>query len=188
MKSNENQVECTQNTRLKNAGMTNNRYFRMSSDELRKARDAALRLLGLCDRSKRELQERLLRKGYSVVTAEGVAGEMEALGYIDDRRYAGRFASDAVNRRNAGPQLIAAALQKKGVAGEIIDDVLSKISSDYSEADIARRALVRRLRKGSVRRDRDELRRLSDYLRRRGFAYDTIREVLKGLGEDDYIG
>ena len=162
--------------------------FRVSSDEHRKARDAALRLLGLCDRSRRELKERLLRKGYSEAAAEDVAAEMESLGYIDDRRYAERFASDAVNRRNAGLQMIVSALQKKGVNRDIIDDVLCKVSNDYSQADTARRALDMRLRKGSVPRDRDEIRRLSDYLRRRGFAYDIIRDVLKGIEQDDYIG
>lgn len=160
----------------------------MKDDENKKARDAALRLLGLCDRSKRELKERLLRKGYSEAAADDVAGEMESLGYIDDRRYAERFASDAVNRRNAGPQMIFSELQKKGIARDIIDDVLVKVSNDFAESDIARRALDRRLRKGGVPRDRDEIRRLSDYLRRRGFAYDIIRDVLKGIEQDDYIG
>ena len=164
------------------------RDFRVSNDENRKARDAALRLLGLCDRSRRELKERLLRKGYSDAAAEGVAAEMESLGYIDDRRYAERFASDAVSRRNAGLQMIVSALQKKGVNRDIIDDVLCKVSNDYSQADTARRALDMRLRKGSVPRDRDEIRRLADYLRRRGFAYDIIRNVLKGIEQDDYIG
>ena len=160
----------------------------MSSDESRKARDAALRLLGVCDRSKRGLTERLLRKGYSEAVAGDVADEMEALGYIDDRRYAERFASDAVNRRDAGPQMIISWLQKKGIAREIIDDVLVKVSNDYVQEDVARRALGRKLRKGSVLRDRDEIRRLSDYLRRRGFSYDIIRDVLKGIEQDDYIG
>ncbi len=147
-----------------------------------------MRLLGLCDRSKRELKERLLRKGYSDAAAEGVSGEMESLGYIDDRRYAERFVSDAVNRRYAGPQMIVSALQKKGVARDIIDDVLCKVSNDSSQADIARLALGRRLRNRSAPRDRDEIRRLSDYLRRRGFSYDIIKDVLKGIERDDYVG
>ncbi len=161
----------------------------MSSDEKSRARETALRLLGMCDRSKRELKERLLRKGHSAEIADNVTAEMEAVGYIDDRRYAGRFASDAVNRRNAGHQMIVSALRKKGVAKDIIDDVLCKVSSDYSQADTARRALGRKLRKsGSLPLDKWEIRRLSDYLRRRGFSYDIIRGVLKGTEQDDYIG
>ena len=159
----------------------------MSSDESRKAWDAALRLLGLCDRSKKGLIERLLMKGYSATVAGDVADEMESLGYIDDRRYAERYASDVVNRRYAGPQMIISGLQKKGIAREIIDDVLVTVSNDYAQADIARRALGRRLSKGSVPLDKDAIRRLSDYLRRRGFSYDIIREVLKGIEQDDYI-
>ncbi|MCC6545178.1 MAG: regulatory protein RecX [Nitrospirae bacterium] len=162
-------------------------YFRMNLDESRKARDAALRLLGLCDRSKKDLTERLIRKGFSAAIAEAVADEMESLGYIDDRRFAERFASDAVNRRDAGPQMISSGLQKKGIARDIIDDILMKVSNDYAQADIARRALGRRLRIGSVPRERAEIRRLSDYLRRRGFSYDIIRGVLKGIEQDDNI-
>jgi len=157
------------------------------SDENRKAREAALRLLGLCDRSKKDLKERLLRKGYSGPAAEKVVDEMESLGYIDDRRFAERFASDAIKRKDAGPQMIISGLRKKGVAREIIDDVLGKVFNDYTETDIARNALSRRLRKGGVTPDRDEMKRLSDYLRRKGFSYDIIKEVLKGIEQYDDI-
>ncbi len=144
-------------------------------------------MLGLCDRSKKELIERLLRKGYSEAVAGDVADEMESLGYIDDRRFAERFASDAVNRKDAGPQMITSGLQKKGISREIIDDVLVKVSRDYTQADTARRALGRKLNKGGVPRNRNEIRKLSDYLRRRGFSYDIIRDVLKGIEQDDDI-
>lgn len=158
-----------------------------TGDECRNARVAALRMLGLCDRSKKELIERLLRKGYSEAVAGDVADEMESLGYIDDRRFAERFASDAVNRKDAGPQMITSGLQKKGISREIIDDVLVKVSRDYTQADTARRALGRKLNKGGVPRNRNEIRKLSDYLRRRGFSYDIIRDVLKGIEQDDDI-
>jgi len=46
---------------------------------------------------------------------------------------------------------------------------------------------VSRLRKGGVTPDRDEMKRLSDYLRRKGFSYDIIKEVLKGIEQYDDI-
>ncbi len=157
------------------------------SDENRKARDAALRLLGLCDRSKKDLIERLLRKGYSGAAAEKAADEMESLGYIDDRRYAERFASDAVKRKDAGLQMVISGLQKKGIARDIIDEVSGRIFNEYKETDIARKALSRRIKKGDAQMDRAEIKRLSDYLRRKGFSYDIIKDVLKGIRQDDDI-
>ena len=163
----------------------------MNSDEYKRAKNAALRLLGLCDRSRKDLKDRLLKKGYPPEVIEAVLSEMESLGYIDDGRFAMRFAVDAMKRKNSGPQAVISGLQKKGVTRDIIEDVVGRIFVDDTVMAMARKALSlklnKRLNSGCSSLQRDEVRRLSDYLRRKGFSYDIIRELIREIATDDDI-
>ena len=163
----------------------------MNSDEYKRAKNAALRLLGLCDRSRKDLKDRLFKKGYPPEVIEAVLSEMESLGYIDDGRFAMRFAVDAMKRKNSGPQAVISGLQKKGVTRDIIEDVVGRIFVDDTVMAMARKALSlklnKRLNSGCSSLQRDEVRRLSDYLRRKGFSYDIIRELIREIATDDDI-
>ncbi len=163
----------------------------VSSDdeEFQRAYAAAWRLLGLCDRSKKDLKERLTKKGYSSEVVEKVLGQLESMGYIDDERFALKFAMDAVKRKNAGPEAIRYGLQKKGIQREIIDGTVSKVFQDNDEKEVARRAVGKKLEMRSQKSEvrRDEKKRLSDYLRRKGFSYDIIRVTLKEIEKEDDV-
>lgn len=163
----------------------------MNNDEYQRAKNAALRLLGLCDRSRKDLKDRLFKKGCPPEVIEAVLSEMESLGYIDDGRFAMRFAVDAMKRKNSGPQAIISGLQKKGVTRDIIEDVVGTIFVDDTVMAVARKALSlklnKRLKSGCSSLQRDELKRLSDYLRRKGFSYDIIREAIREIATDDDI-
>jgi len=187
-------------------------------DEFRKAKEAALRLLALRDRSRKEVEGRLIEKGYTREIVDQILRELEFLGYIEDRRYALKFASDAVRRKNAGPAAIRYGLQQKGIPGDIIEETVSKVFQENDEKEVAARALRKRLEgdqrdrtaiasreakdvppivdrqgfltppKGSSGRSgRDEAKKLFDYLRRKGFSYDIIRETLKEIEKEDDI-
>ncbi len=168
-------------------------------DEFQRAYAAALRLLGLCDRSKKDLRERLSKKGYSAEVVERVLSQLESMGYVDDERFALKFAMDAVKRKNAGPEAIRYGLQQKGIQKEIIDGTVSKVFQDIDEKTVARRALSKKLelrgrgvaagfslRSRSAARN-DEIKRLSDYLRRKGFSYDIIKAAIREIKEEDDI-
>lgn len=163
------------------------------NDELRKAKEAALRLLALRDRSRKEIEGRLFEKDYTREIVDRVLREMEFLGYIDDARYAFKFAMDAVKRKSAGPAAVKYGLQQKGVPREVIDEAVSRVFQDYDEKEVAQKALKTALRKRLEVRNkkqeigRNELKRLSDYLRRKGFSYDIIKETLKEIEKEDDI-
>ncbi|MBI5406764.1 MAG: regulatory protein RecX [Nitrospirae bacterium] len=166
---------------LKNQEMTNG-----AQDEYQRANTAALRLLTLCDRSKKDLRERLLRKDYPVEVVERVIQRLESMGYLDDERFAVKFAMDAVRRKNAGPAVVRYGLQQKGIERRIIDETVGKVFQENEEREVAKRALKRRL-KISVQKPEDrkgKIKRLSDFLRRKGFSYDIIKAAI-GEIEDD---
>jgi regulatory protein len=147
-----------------------------SEERLQHALDAAYRFLGRRDRTAAEVRERL--EGHEIeadVVDEAIA-ELTRQGYLDDARYAHRFAEDRrtidawgaerIERRllavGIDPGLIAAALGERGAAEEL-------------EAAVA--VLRRRfLRAPADDRDRD---RALSMLVRKGYdldlAYDAVR-------------
>lgn len=165
-------------------------------DEFQRAYACALRLLGMCDRSRKDLKERLQKKDYSPEATESVLTHMEYLGYIDDRRFSLKFAAEAVKRKNLGPEAVRAGLYHKGVSREVIEATVERIFKENDEQDIARRALGKKLEIRSKKLEarskkqearRDEIKRLSDYLRRRGFSYDIIKRTIGELEKGDDI-
>jgi len=172
-------------------------------DEYQRANAAALRLLTLCDRSKKDLRERLLKKDYPVGVVERVIQRSESMGYLDDERFAVKFAIDVVRRKNAGPAAVRYGLQQKGIERRIIEETVGKVFQENEEREAAKRALRKRLaapafmagnKRGINPRAtgrhqgpeirKAEIKRLSDFLRRKGFSYDIIKAAI-GEIEDD---
>jgi len=155
-------------------------------DEYPRANAAALRLLTLCDRSKKDLRERLLKKDYPAGVVERVIQQLESMDYLNDERFAVKFAVDAVRRKNAGPAVVRYGLQQKGIERRIIEETVGQIFQENEEREVARQALKKRLRIGARKPEdkKETIKKLSDFLRRKGFSYDIIKAAI-GEIEDD---
>jgi SOS response regulatory protein OraA/RecX len=71
-------------------------------------------------------------------------------------------------------------LKKKGVAAEIISDAVNQID----ESELAYTAALARARRMSNLEYQDFRRRLVDYLRRRGFTYNTINQTVRRVWQE----
>ena len=117
------------------------------------------------------LRQKLLRR-YGEEAAEAAVLRMEELGLINDREYSRRFAADAVNLRSWPRRRIAAELQKKGVAEDVIAEALADVTEE-TEIETACRLLEKQYREKL--RDRREREKAKAALQRRGFGYEVIR-------------
>ena len=147
-----------------------------SQERLQHALDAAYRFLGRRDRTVAEVRERLEADDIEPDVVDVAIEELTHMGYLDDARYAQRFAEDRrtidawgaerIERRllavGVEPALVAAALGERGAAEEL-------------EAAVA---VLRRRFPRAPADDRDRDRALG-MLVRRGYdlelAYDAIR-------------
>ncbi len=153
-----------------------------------KAREAALNLLSHRQRSRTELRDRLVRKGYAPEIAEDVVGDMVERGYLDDAAFAESFVRDRVRLRPRGRRRLLDELRTKGVteaiAGKAVEQVFGQEDvSDTELASQAARAWARRSLRGPAsslsREERDRARRrLYAYLARRGFAGEPLRRAM----------
>ena len=144
-----------------------------SESRVKAARLASGRML-----SRKELTDKLSRKGIDPDTAEETAGWLESLGAVDDAAYAGVIARHYA-ASGYGPGRVRQELQKRGVSRELWDDALSQLPDS---ADAIDRFLQKKLSGRTP--DRATLKKLSDALLRRGFSWSDIRPALNRLGEE----
>jgi regulatory protein len=148
---------------------------------LDEARAVALRYLGYAARSRAEMERRLERDGFSEAIIAQALEEIEARGWVDDRAYADAWIADRADRKSSGKRLLAQELQRKGIEKQTLQEALSQIAPE----DEKERALTAALKKWQPSGDpallAKEKRRLSDYLMRRGFSWDTIKQVFAEL-------
>lgn len=128
--------------------------------------------------SRKELTDKLSRKGIDPDTAEETADWLESLGAVDDAAYAGIIARHYA-ASGYGPGRVRQELQKRGVSRELWDDALSQLPDS---ADAIDRFLQKKLSGRTP--DRALLKKLSDALLRRGFSWSDIRPALNRLGEE----
>lgn len=151
------------------------------STELIVATEAALRLLGVRLRSRRELDDRLRRRGISEETRRRVLDRLTAEGFLDDLRFARSWIAGRVAVRPSGAVRLRAELLRKGVAGEVVEQALREAYATADERHLALEVARARLRR--YRREAPEVayRRLAGVLRRRGFSSGAIARTLREI-------
>jgi regulatory protein len=146
-------------------------------DERQRCYNTASRYLAYRPRSKSELRQRLLKRGFGAEAIGAVVTELAEKGLVDDAAFA-RFWKE--NRDTFSPRsswLVSAELKQKGVAADVIEQVTGQ-ADDAQSAYRAARKKAGRLPLGDYQVFR---RRLGDFLRRRGYGYGVVQETVTGL-------
>jgi regulatory protein len=99
------------------------------------------------------------------------------LGYVDDQAFAQYWIENRERFKPRGPRALRYELRQKGLADSIIDAALGEVNGVES----ARRAAQERARRLTGLTPQEFRSRLGAFLIRRGFDYDTVREVIDQL-------
>jgi regulatory protein len=151
-----------------------------SLDVEQKAYDRAVRFLAYRPRSEAEVRSRLVRSGADPAVIEAVIGRLKAQSYLDDEEFA-RFWVEGRQRFN--PRSAAALrqeLRQKGLADATIAPAVAELDAVAAAYEAAQ---PRALRLSSLVEADPMLfrRKMSDFLLRRGFDYEVVREVVARL-------
>jgi regulatory protein len=151
-----------------------------AQDQHWRAREAALNLLSYRPRAVAELQRRLREKGFEPDVCEGVVAELRERGLLDDNSFAEQFIRDRLRFRPRGPQLLLHELRTRGVDWETARATVDEVwqEEDVTEVDLARQAADRWTARAGETRLRAR-RRLFNFLARRGFSAESVREVVE---------
>ena len=146
------------------------------ADPYERAKSLAWRALNKRDRTVDEVGGMLLGKRVEPAVADRVVTELLELGYLDDARYAERFAEDRRRLDGWGSERIARRLRELGVDQEHVDAALSGQDPE-EELKAALELLRRRCRQPpETRAERD---RALGILVRRGYTLELASDALR---------
>lgn len=152
-------------------------------DEVSRATNQAIRLLSFRPRSRRELEDRLTRKGYEAPAVEQAISRLAEYGYIDDAEFAQYWIENRAQHRPRGKRMLASELRSKGVPQDVVDQALD--DSELDEFGDALRLAEHRSRQLADLEPQVRRRRLISFLQRRGFNWGVVRDVLKEIDEPE---
>lgn len=143
------------------------------ADDVLRAYNHALRLLGYRPRSRLEIERYLHQKGYEAQAIEAAIARLVAHRYVDDDAFARSWVHHRERQRPRGARGLSYELRQKGIEREIIDDVLTELDEEAS----AWAAIEGKLRRWHGLDQTAFRKKVTGFLSRRGFAYDTIRKT-----------
>jgi len=151
-----------------------------SQDKLQRCLNAALRLLGYRPRSEKELKQRLQRHGFESDCIDKALDKLKEQGLVDDIAFA-RFWKE--NRETFSPRsrrLTRLELRRKGLSGDVIEQVIGEIDDSAS----AYQAALKRAPRLAGTDFQEFRQRLGGYLGRRGFNYSIINEITERVWKE----
>lgn len=158
------------------------------AEELVGAKGVALRFLQVRPRTIREIRDKLREKEFGDEEIAHTTDALEKAGLLDDAAFARMYIRDALAGRGAGKILLKRKLLLLGVEKSVVDEA---IEETFAGVDVhaAALALARQFIKKTQNLKKDETpmkrrNRVSAFLARKGYGWDTIDAVLKELVQD----
>lgn len=139
-----------------------------------------LRLLTGRDYTVAGICRKLAARNVAEQDVESVIHRLQHEGWLDDSRYAERFAASALASGRYYGARLRMEMRRKGFPAEVVDDTLAPLLEERDELSEVRSAVERRYPGFSyvAASDRDK-RRVVGFLQRRGFGFSAIMQALR---------
>lgn len=148
-------------------------------DQYFRGKDKALRLISKRMRTREQVARSLEKLNLEQSIHDGILGELEETGLINDLRFAREYVKVKMDVRRLGPFRLRHDLIRLGVRKTIVDKVLAESFDPSIQEGMAREMAVRRAGDGPV--DEKTARRIADHLRRKGFDFEIVNRVVHDL-------
>lgn len=146
---------------------------------LKRAKLRAMHLLEDMDRTEAALREKLKQGLYPADAVDSAIDYVKSFGYLNDARFAENFVRSRQGSKSR--REIQALLMQKGVAPELAEAAFEACYDGNEEAgeQEAIRKILRKKRFDPEACDKKELQKIYGHLARKGFRYDTVRQVIQ---------
>jgi regulatory protein len=136
-------------------------------------------LLSYRSRSEKELQERLKKKGFPEQHIAATLENLKQAGYLDDHALALDLKRQAFNNKLLGHNRAKVFLLDRGVPEEIINETLTY--DEETETQKIQKLIYKKLKTVGACPDNKKKKKLWDFLVRKGYTYNTIKNALEKL-------
>lgn len=149
----------------------------------KRAKLRAMHLLEDMDRTEAGLREKLRWGFYPDDAAEEAIRYVKSFGYLDDSRYAENFVRSRKGSKSR--REIQALLLRKGIPADKIEAAFEACySEDKGGEEEAVRKILKKKRFSREGTDEAQTQKIYAYLARKGFRYETIRQVIQNYNEN----
>jgi regulatory protein len=168
---------------LKGAELDEERIARIGREaEEDEAYRAATASLGRGGRTRRELALYLKRRGFPEQVLRAALDRLAREGWLDDGRYAREFARVRAESHYKGRNLIRSELLRRGVGRNEADEAVRSLDPETERRAAVEAALKKWPSLRGERRDR--VRKLAQFLYRRGYTAGVVREAVRAAAGD----
>lgn len=150
-------------------------------DERVWAKDKALRFLAQRAHSISEIRKKLSDRDVSERTIDRVVEDLVRVNLLNDREFAEIYTRSRLIARPMGRRMLQQELQQKGLSPELIESTLDAAYEKQSEFDLATALAEKRIDRYGKRPLIQAKKKMLDFLSRRGFAWDTVYDVINSL-------
>ena len=139
-----------------------------------------LRLLTGRDYTAARIRQKLAAREVAEQDIETAILRLQREGWLDDRRYAERFAESSLSSGRYYGSRLRLEMRRRGFTPDVVDEVLAPLLACHDEGSEVRSAVERRYPgfSFSTASDRDK-RRAVGFLQRRGFRFQVIMTALR---------
>ena len=143
--------------------------------EYRAALAKMYRLLGMRNRSEKELREALARAKYADEIIAAVLEKCREQHFVDDAKFAQQFVQSRLRNRPMGRARLKLELRNKGISDAIIAATLDAAFAPDEALTLANQLAEKQRKRLASLPAAKAQQRLVDFLRRRGFDWETIQ-------------
>ena len=130
-------------------------------------------------KTKRQVKDYLIKKGYSEEIAYHVIDKLKEYGYVNDQEYSKRYIESV--SKSQGKRLIEYKLMMKGVKKEEIENAYAASESDdFSNAKAVAEKHIKNKEK-----TKENIAKTYRYLIGRGFSYEQANYAVSELSKED---
>ena len=147
-------------------------------DEYIYGKESALNYLSYRIRTTSEIKKKLKEKKVSAKTTSKIIKYLEDAGLINDEEFARTLIEENIKRKPVGIKVLKQKLFEKGVPKQIGEKVLESVFEKVSEKELALQNFNKLIPKLKGKEKIEQKKKVYEFLTRKGFSYDVIREII----------
>ena len=152
--------------------------------EVKSATEKGVDYIGSRMHSKKELYDKLIKKGYEKQVVLKALEKLEEYHYVDDRLFAKQFVEQ---NKKYSTKMLENKLKQKGISSDIISENLGSDSDDL-DLELCKK-YAQKYAKSKDLKAEDAVQKMYAFLARKGFSFDVIKKACKaeinGVEDED---
>ena len=144
---------------------------------LQEARDSANRLLGFRMRSIFEMKRRLKEKDFDQEEIDYTIQNLINKNFLNDEEFGKAFVKEKVQNKKIGPRALKKEIFQHNLPTELMESLIQEVYDEYNPKALIELHLAKKRIKKKTLINKKDKKRLTDFLIRKGFYWDSIRDV-----------